>query len=368
MSCDYLIVGSGLTGATIARLLADAGNRVQVLDRRPYAGENVADRLHESGIYIGLHGVRYFRTNSDSVWEFANRFGEFHSHRAIVRTQVEGKLENWPVAASYVRQHVGKGWKPEFTGIAMNFEEAALAMMPRAVYERFVKGYTERQWGVPATTLSAQLARRFEIREDDDPYLSPQAKYQGMPTRGYSAWIESMLQGITLELNINYLSDRRAIRPRNLTIYTGPIDEYFNFSLGRLGYRAQQRKTMHLEDVRRALPCGQVNHPDAIDGPKIRSIEWKHLMRRDLAANTRGTVLTQEVPYSPTDPIEYEHPIPDEANEDLFLDYQRIAQQESGVLFCGPLGEYRYFDVDQEIGRAMALAKRIVSNRLREAA
>lgn len=368
MNCDYLVVGSGLTGAAIARLLVDSGHRVRVLDRREYVGDMLADRMHESGIRIGLHGAHYFRTDSEAVWEFAGRFGEFHPYRALVRTQVNNRLENWPVAAGYIRQHVGKGWKPEFTGIAMNFEEASLSMMPRVIYERFIKGYTERQWGAEAATLSSQLAGRFEVRMDDDPYLTPQTKYQGMPTQGFTAWIERMLEGTTLELNYHYLADRRAIRPRNLTIYTGPIDEYFNFSLGRLAYRGQQRKTMHLEDVRRVQPCGQVNYPDAMDGPKIRSIEWKHMMRRDHAGNTRGTILTQETPCSPTNPMEFESPVPDEANEDLFLDYQRLAQQEAGVLFCGPLGEYRYMELDQEISRAMTLARKIVTNRLREAA
>lgn len=368
MKCDYLVVGSGLTGATMARLLTDAGYRVQVLDRREYAGGNVADHMHESGILVGRHGPHYFRTSSDSIWEFVRRFGEFHSYRAIVRTSVAGFLENWPIASGYIRKTIGKGWKPAFTGVAMNFEEAALSMMPREIYETFVKGYTEKQWGVPATTLSAQLCRRFDVREDDDPYLTPQAKYQGIPSAGYSEWMSQMLRGIDIELNVNYLKDRRAFQPRNLTIYTGPIDEYFNFSLGRLQYRGQKRKTMHFVDVRRVQPCGQVNYPDPGDGQKIRTIEWKHMMRRDLAANTRGTVITEETPYSPTDPGEYEYPVPDEANEDLYMDYQRLAQQESGVLFCGRLGEYRYYDMDQAIGRAMMFAKRILTNRLAEAA
>lgn len=368
MSCDYLIVGSGLTGATMARLLADAGHRVTVLERRAYMGGNVADEMHQSGIMVGLHGPHYFRTNSEQIWDFVTRFAQFHRYAAIVRSSVNGRLENWPISASYIRKLVGKSWKPDFTGTAMNFEEAALSMMPRAIYEQFIKGYTEKQWGTSATNLSAQLCRRFDVREDDNPYLTPSAKYQGIPTDGYSVLMQRMLAGIPMEMNVNYLADRHAIRPRHLTIYTGPIDEYFNFSLGRLQYRGQQRETVWLPETRRVLPCGQVNYPDSSAGPRIRTIEWKHMMRPDLAANTRGTVLTHEVPFSPLNPEAYEYPVPDETNEDLYNDYRRLAQQESHILFCGRLGEYRYYDMDQAIGRAMMLAQRILTQRIAEAA
>lgn len=368
MNFDYLVVGSGLTGATIARHLVDGGYRVQVVDRRSYIGETLADRVHESGIIVGLHGPHFFRTDSESVWRFVNRFGAFHTYRAIVRTQIDGRLENWPIAEGYIRRTLGKAWKPDFTGMAMNFEEAALAMMPRAIYDRFIKGYTEKQWGVPANTLSSQLCRRLDVRANDDPYLTPHATFQGIPTAGYSAWLTRMLEGVRVDLNINYLSDRRAFRPRNLTIYTGPIDEYFNFSLGRLSYRGHQRTTKHLVNDRRVLPCAQVNHPDLADGQKVRTIEWKHLMRRDLAGNVRGTVVTEEVPFAATNPMDFECPVPDETNEDLYMDYSRLAQQESSVLFCGRLGEYQYYDMDQEISRAAGFARKILTNRMSEAA
>ncbi|HVT89391.1 MAG TPA: FAD-dependent oxidoreductase [Tepidisphaeraceae bacterium] len=368
MTCDYLVVGSGLSGATIARHLSDAGCRVQVLERRANLGGNVADVRHESGIYIGQHGPHYFRTSSDQVWQFINRFSEFHPYSAVVKSKVDGKLENWPIAASYIRRTIGRTWQPQYTGIPNNFEEAALSLMPRAIYEKFVKGYTEKQWGMPAQQLAAHLCRRFDVRADDNPHLTPRAKYQAIPTGGYTAMMQRMLNGIPVELSVDYLADRRAIRPRFLTIYSGPIDQYFNYSLGRLQYRGQKRETSYAPNTEWAQPCGQVNYPAVSEGSKLRTIEWKHMMRADLSAKTRGTVLTTETPYTPTNADEYEYPIPDDANEELYLEYQRLASQEAGTLFCGRLGEYRYYDMDQAIGRAMMLAQRILTKTLAEAA
>ena len=151
MNEDYLIVGSGLTGAVISRILTDAGKRVLVLDRRSHLGGNVHDHFHPSGIRIHTYGPHYFRTNDDELWQFVNRFATFYKYEAALKSWVDGKYENWPIAASYIRRVIGEKWEPEFKGQAANFEEASLGMMPRLVYEKFVKGYNEKQWGVPAS-------------------------------------------------------------------------------------------------------------------------------------------------------------------------------------------------------------------------
>ena len=165
---DFIIVGSGLTGSTIARLLNDYGFKVLILERRDHIGGNVYDYLHPSGVRIHKYGPHYFRTSSNKIWSFVNRFAEFYKYEAVLKSFVDEKYENWPVAESYIREKIGLNWKPEFKGTPKNFEEASLAIMPRLIYEKFVKGYTEKQWGVPAKTLSANLVKRFDIREDDD--------------------------------------------------------------------------------------------------------------------------------------------------------------------------------------------------------
>src|SRR4051794_36081741 len=176
---DYLIVGSGLTGAVIARTLADAGREVLVVDRRAHQGGNVHDHEHPSGIRIHTYGPHYFRTTSDKIWDFATRFAPFFKYEAALLSDIDGTLEQWPIAGSYIRKHVGENWRPEFTGKPRNFEEAALSLMPRLVYEKFVKEYNEKQWGVPNASLAASLCGRFDVRHDDEPRLKPHCKYQG---------------------------------------------------------------------------------------------------------------------------------------------------------------------------------------------
>ena len=365
-TADFIVVGSGLTGAGIARSLRDAGQDVVVVERRDHLGGNVHDHLHPSGIRIHTYGPHYFRTNSEALWQFVTRFDAFYPYVAELRSEVDGVAEQWPIAASYIRRSVGESWSPAFVGTPTNFEEASLAMMPESVYRKFVKGYTEKQWGVPAYTLSADLARRFDVREDDDPRLMRHV-HQGIPRRGYAAWMEAMLDGIPVELGVDFLTQRTRFRARRCLIFTGPIDEFYGFDLGRLMYRGQRRThSFHADELGFRLPAGQVNHPDPATGPQIRTLEWKRMMPPEEARAIRGTVLTQETPYTPDSPEGFEYPFPDEANRRLYDTYRRRAEADASVLICGRLGEYRYYDMDQAIGRALMLSRRLLGEAVTE--
>lgn len=359
MNSDYLIIGSGLTGAVIARALTDTGKRVLIVDRRSHLGGNVHDHCHPSGIRIHTYGPHYFRTNDSDLWAFVNRFAAFYSYEAALKSWVDGSYENWPIAGSYIRRVVGEAWEPGFNGKPSNFEEASLAMMPGAIYQKFVRGYSEKQWGVPARTLSASLARRFDVRQDDEARLM-RHKYQGIPVDGYANFMVKMLEGIPVLLNCDYLRHRDEFRGTGTVIFTGPIDEYFGFDLGRLKYRGQKREHEYLPDVNYVLPCGQVNNPDPANGAHIRTLEWKHMMPRQFADRIRGTVLTRETTVTPDDPGGYEYPFPDEVNARLYKAYRERASQVPNLLICGRLGEYRYYDMDQAIARAQLLARRIL--------
>ncbi len=359
MEVDYLIVGSGLTGAVIARKLKDAGREVVILDRRAHLGGNVHDHAHESGIRIHTYGPHYFRTSSDELWRFVNRFSDFYTYEACVKTLVDGQFENWPIAGSYIRRTVGQGWKPEFQGTPSNFEEGSLAMMPRLIYEKFVKGYSEKQWGVPASHLSAGLAKRFDVREDDEPRLM-RHKHQGIPVLGYAGFMSRLLDGIPVILNCDYLQHREWFKYRKALVFTGPIDEFFGFDRGKLAYRGQIRTHRYISDVDYVQPCGQINTPAAGDGPQIRRLEWKHMLPSEYARQIRGTVITDEVTTTPADPNNYEYPFPDAANERLYQQYRNRADAVPNLLLCGRLGEYRYYDMDQAIARAMLLASRLI--------
>lgn len=368
MDYDYLIVGSGLTGAVIARTLVDAGHSVLVVDRRNDLGGNVHDHVHASGIRIHTYGPHYFRTNSPELWAFVNRFSPFYRYEAALKSLVDGQHENWPIAGSYIRRTIGTPWAPGFTnGTPRNFEEASLSMMPAPIYEKFVKGYSEKQWGVPARTLSAELARRFDVREDDEPRLM-RHQFQGIPEAGYSGFMRALLTGIPVLLNCDYLRHRDEFRPRKSTIFTGPIDEYFGFDLGKLTYRGQRREHEYRPDAGFVQPCGQINNPDPANGPHIRTLEWKHMMPRDQAERIRGTVLTREITVTPTDPNNYEYPFPDAANARLYQTYRARADLVPDLLVCGRLGEYRYYDMDQAIARAQLLARRLLEPQVAEPA
>ncbi|MEI9864113.1 MAG: UDP-galactopyranose mutase [Limisphaerales bacterium] len=360
MEAEYLIVGSGLTGAVIARTLADAGHSVLVMDRRTELGGNVHDHWHPSGIRVHTYGPHYFRTNDDRIWAFVNRFSRFYKYEAALKSWVDGHFESWPVAGSYIRQTLGTEWQPEFTGQPDNFEKASLAMMPRIVYDKFVKGYNEKQWGVPAHTLSANLAKRFDVRADDEARLT-RHQYQGIPVDGYAALMRRMLEGIPTKLNTDYLTARDAFKPRKKIVFTGPIDEYFGGDLGPLKYRGQRRTHDYLPDQEFAQPCGQVNNPDLANGPHIRTLEWKHMMPADSIGQIRGTVLTREVPVTSSDPNDHEYPFPDDANQRLYQAYRERARAIPNLLVCGRLGEYRYYDMDQAIGRALILARQLIN-------
>jgi UDP-galactopyranose mutase len=360
LSVDYIVVGSGLTGATIARLLTDSGREVIVLERRAHMGGNVHDILHQSGIRVHTYGPHYFRTGSQRIWEFVTRFASFYEYKAEILSWVDGCFERWPVVKSCLIRLAGKDWSPGFNGVPTNFEEAALSTMPQVIFDKFVKGYTEKQWGVPVHTLAVDLARRFDIRADDDVLLSRHT-YQGLPSEGYHSWMKKMLDGIPVYLRTDYLKSKEEFRYKKSLIFTGPIDEMFSFSHGRLKYRGQRRIHRYFPDEDSILPCAQVNNPDPANGPHVRTLEWKYMMPPDFAKNSVGTMITTETPYTAQDPNDYEYPFPDADNRRLYQIYAQIAKQVPKLVLCGRLGEYRYHDMDQAIGRAMMITRRLLS-------
>lgn len=359
MKFNYVVVGSGLTGAVIARELHDHGESVIVLDRRTHLGGNVHDYVHSSGINVHTYGPHYFRTNDDDLWGFVNRFSEFYKYEPQLKSFVDGRYENWPIAGSYINEKIGAQWVPDFQGKPINFEEASLSIMPRLVYEKFVKGYSEKQWGVPATQLSASLAKRFDVRLDDEPRLM-RHKYQGIPKLGYSNFMTQILKGIPVVLNFDYLKNKQVFVPNKKLIFTGPIDEFYNFDMGKLKYRGQKRVSRYISDVSYAQPCGQINNPSSSNGSHIRTLEWKHMMPAEFASKIQGTLLTDEITFTPEDPNEYEYPFPDDENAKLYSIYRGRADADEKLLICGRLGEYRYFDMDQAIARARYLTRKFL--------
>lgn len=348
MPLDFLIVGSGLTGATIARLITDAGKTVRVIEQRDHLGGNVHDQLIH-GVRVHTYGPHYFRTNNQWIWDFVNRFATWWRYEPCLQSEVDGQLYPWPPTEAVIDAF--GGWGDLYQGEVRTFEDACLAMMPKQVYEAFVHGYTRKQWGRDPVELAPALAGRFEVRTTD-LRLKPH-RHQGIPTDGYTAFMHRLLDGIPVELNTPWDGDHQGVH----VVYTGPLDAWFNHDQGHLEYRGQHR-THQWHPTGPLQPCGQVNNPG--HGQHIRTIEWGHMDPKGWDPN-QGTVLTMETPYTPTHPDGYEYPVPTNVNAELAIAYKRRARALHNVTICGRLGDYRYYDMDQAIGRAHRTAQRLLS-------
>ena len=358
MRKNYIVVGSGLTGAVIARILVTSGNNVVIFERRSHIGGNLYD-YEDKGIMVHKYGPHYFRTSNEKVWKFVNKFSKFYKYEACVKSFVNGRLENWPIAQSYIIDKITKDWKPVFTEKPRNLEESALSIMPWEIYNKFVKGYNEKQWGVSCVDLSKDLVKRFDVRYDDDPKLTPKAKYQGIPKEGYTKMIKNMIKGIVVFTNCDYLKEKPYLEYEpDMVIYTGPIDEYYNYVYGKLQYRSQKRKLNYYQYINSFQGCAQVNYP-SLDVPYLRKIEWKYIM--EFPQNISGTIVTEETTFTPENPNEYEYPFPDSQNRKLYDKYKCLSEKEKNIIFCGRLGKYSYYDMDKAIEDAIIVAKDILN-------
>lgn len=338
---DLLIVGSGLTGATIARLAHEKGLDVCVLERRSVLGGNVRDEVHKaSGIRYNLYGPHYFRTSSERIWTFVNSFAEFKRFEAKVQIKSGNDFIQWPLVQTWDDMPEQEDQTFE------NFEEICLSKMPKYVYEKYIGPYTHKQWGVAPSSLSPDLASRIEIRKNFNDTRLKTDRFQGVPVDGYSHLIERLLKGIETHTCVDYLIDPSTWSAK-ITVFTGSIDEFYGFKFGHLRYRAQSRthSPIYRSQPDYVLPCVQVNRADEWFSA-IRMIEWKHIWP---GTDPNISLITHEIPFTPLNPDQYEYPFPSQIDRDLYLKY---LSKPSPVLFAGRLGEYRYLDMDQAIARA----------------
>jgi len=363
MRPDVIVVGSGLTGAVVARVLTDNGYDVLVIEKRHHVGGNVHDYRHESGARIHTYGPHYFRTSSLKIWDFVSRFAKFYKYEAEVLSDVgDGSLAVWPPNADVLERFGLTDWIPNSRRRPENFEEACLDGMPAVLYELFVKEYNEKQWGRKASDLLPKLFKRFDVRAGSERRLTPNATWQGIPVVGYCNLMTEMLRGIRVECGVDYLDNVDKFLAKMCIVYTGPIDHFFGCDLGRLEYRGQLRKHTWMPKTDKHQEVGQVNNPLHAGGEHIRTIEWKHIMNYECRTSVIGTVTTTETPFAPTESSDFEYPVPDNANADLYARYRRRANTLGRVIIAGRLGEYKYLDMDQAIGRAMKTAETLISH------
>ncbi|MEE0595903.1 MAG: UDP-galactopyranose mutase [Agathobacter sp.] len=365
---DYLVVGSGLFGSVFARQATDAGKKVLVIDKRPNIAGNVYTEKVE-GINFHKYGAHIFHTNNTEVWNYVNRFATFNRFTNSPVANYKGELYSMPFnmytfnkmwgvvtpeeAAAKIEEQ-----KKEITGEPQNLEEQAISLVGRDIYEKLVKGYTEKQWGRDCKELPAFIIKRLPVRLTfDNNYFN--ALYQGIPIGGYTKLVENLLDGIDVQLNEDYLEDRAkwdALADK--VVYTGAIDAFFNYSLGNLEYRSVRFENEVL-DIPNFQGNAAVNYTDR-ETPWTRIIEhkWFEFGKDENGNDLPKTVISREYSseWKPGDEPYY--PVNDEKNGALYKEYRALAEQEEKVIFGGRLGEYKYYDMDAVIASALECAKK----------
>lgn len=364
---DYLIVGAGLFGAVCAWRVRQSGKTCLVIDKREHTGGNVYCEEVE-GIHVHKYGAHIFHTSNKDVWDFVNSFVEFNRYTNSPIANYKGKLYNLPFNMNTFYQMWGTTTPQEaHTKIEeqraeaatqlegrepSNLEEQALLLVGRDIYERLIKGYTEKQWGRPCIELPAFIIRRLPVRMVyDNNYFND--LYQGIPHGGYNVLIDKLLEGTAIQLNIDYLSKRDEYNQiAEKVIYTGAIDAYFGYQLGHLEYRS-----VRFENEKLPMPNFQGNavvNYTAAEVPYTRIIEHKHFeFFGEDVAKIPCTVISKEFSAEWKQGMEPYYPVNDDKNSALFAAYRKLAEQEERVLFGGRLADYKYYDMDDVIEKAL---------------
>lgn len=365
---DYLIVGAGLFGAVFAERAHQAGKRVLVIDRRPQVAGNVYTEKIE-GIHVHRYGAHIFHTSDSRVWNYVGQFADFNRFTNSPVANYHGELYSLPfnmytfnkmwgvVTPQEAQEEIRRQRREAGITDPKNLEEQAISLVGTDIYEKLIRGYTEKQWGRPCDQLPAFIIRRLPVRYTfDNNYFN--ALYQGIPVGGYTRMVENMLRGVEVRLGVDYLEHKEELNGLAAAIvYTGAIDEFFGYRLGNLEYRSVRFETEVL-DRENFQGNAAVNYTDR-ETPWTRIIEhkWFEFGRGEDGNPLPKTVISREysAEWKPGDEPYY--PVNDEKNSSLYKEYRELAKNEPKVIFGGRLGEYRYYDMDQVIGAALALAE-----------
>lgn len=362
MKYDYLIVGAGLFGSVCARELTDKGFKCLVVEKRSVVAGNIYTEKRE-GIDIHVYGGHIFHTSNKSIWDYMNRFTEFNNYVNSPVANYKGELYNLPFNMNTFHQMWGINTPAEAEKIISeqrkeikeepkNLEEQAISLVGRDLYEKLIKGYTEKQWGRKCTELPAFIIKRLPVRYTfDNNYFND--RYQGIPIDGYTVMIERMLDGIDVELNTDYLQARdKYDQLADKVVFTGAIDEFYNYQFGELEWRSLRFEIETL-DMENYQGVAAVNYTDA-ETPYTRILEHKHFN----FGKQSKTVITREYPVTWNQGDEPYYPVNDKRNEELYKRYKALANQENRVLFGGRLGAYKYYDMDKDVEAVFELLNR----------
>ncbi len=365
---DYLVVGAGLYGSIFAREAKDAGKSVLVVDKRPNVGGNVYTEDVER-IHVHKYGAHIFHTNIQKVWDYITRFAQFNRFTNTVVANYKGEIfsmpfnmytfnKMWGVVTPEEAEAKINEQRAEITGEPKNLEEQAISLIGRDLFEKLVKGYTEKQWGRDCKDLPSFIIKRLPVRLTyDNNYFN--ALYQGIPMGGYTKMIENILDGIEVRLNTDYLEHKEELNAiAHKIVYTGPIDAYFGYKLGYLEYRSVRFET-ELLDKSNFQGNAAVNYTDR-ETPWTRIIEhkWFEFGKDDEGNDIPKTVISREYSseWEPGDEPYY--PVNDEKNGSLYAEYKKLADEEDKVIFGGRLGEYKYYDMDTTIESVLNMCEK----------
>ncbi len=355
---DYLIVGSGLFGSVFAHEMNKKGKKCLVIDKNSHIGGNVYTENIE-GINVHKYGAHIFHTDNKEIWEYVNQFAEFNRYTNSPVANYKGEIYNMPFnmntfnklwgvfTPKEAKAKIEEELKSTNIDEPKNLEEQGIKLVGKTIYEKLVKGYTEKQWGKRATELPAFIIKRLPVRFIyDNNYFND--RYQGIPIGGYTKIIEKMLEGIEVKLNCDFFENRKELEGMaDKIVFTGEIDKYYNYSLGELEYRSLRFETEVL-DEENYQGNAVVNYTD-YETPYTRIIEHKHF---EFGTQPK-TVITREYPDKWTkEKIPY-YPINDEKNNKLYEEYKKLAEKENKVIFGGRLGQYKYYDMDDVIMSAL---------------
>ena len=367
---DYVIVGAGLYGAVFAHEAASKGKSVLVLEKRSHIGGNVYTEKVE-GISVHKYGAHIFHTNNKEVWDYVNQFAAFNRYTNSPVANYKGDLYSlpfnmytfnkmWGVVTPEQAEAKIAEQKQEIQGEPKNLEEQAIALVGRDIYEKLVKGYTEKQWGRDCRELPSFIIKRLPVRYTfDNNYFN--ALYQGIPVGGYTKLVENLLEGIEVRLDTDYLAEKETYDGMaEQVIYTGPVDAYFGYSLGTLEYRSV-RFEQEIMDISNYQGNAVVNYTDR-ETPWTRIIEhkWFEFGKDEYGKELPKTVISREYSseWKPGDEPYY--PVNDEKNNGLYEQYRQMADREEKVCFGGRLGEYKYYDMDAVILSALTRAREML--------
>ncbi|MBR6254792.1 MAG: UDP-galactopyranose mutase [Clostridiales bacterium] len=366
---DYLVVGAGLYGAVFAHEAKARGKKVLVIEKRPHIAGNVYCEDVE-GIKVHTYGAHIFHTNNKEVWEYLNQFTAFNRFTNSPVANYKGELfslpfnmytfnKMWGVVTPQEAMAKIEEQKAEMAGKEpANLEEQAISLIGRDIFEKLVKGYTEKQWGRDCKDLPAFIIKRLPVRLTfDNNYFN--ALYQGIPEKGYTKMVENMLQGIEVKLNTNYLDEKEKWNSMaDKVVYTGPIDAYFDYALGYLQYRSVRFEN-ELLDTPNFQGNAAVNYTDR-ETPWTRIIEhkWFTFGKDEDGNDLPKTVISREYSseWKPGDEPYY--PVNDEANGTLYTRYRELADKKEKIIFGGRLGEYKYYDMDAVVASALSMVKK----------